>query len=92
MEPLCTYCDIPGKEKKIGTGMTLGDCKLKCVDDPNCKSIEFGKGGRDGECYFNYERGSYIKDHDHFDAWGKKSQCGSLLHGNFKLYRKNQCQ
>ena len=86
MEPLCTSCDISGKEEKIGTGMTLEECKLECLDDPNCQGIDFGKDKRNGECYFNYEEGASFGDHENFDAWSKKSECGTLLHNNEKLY------
>ena len=82
MEPLCTSCDISGKEEKIGTGMTLEECKLECLDDSNCQGIDFGKDKRYGECYFNYEEGASFGDHENFDAWSKKSECGTLLRDN----------
>ena len=87
MEPLCTSCDISGKEEKMGTGMTVEECKLECMDDPNCFGIDFGKDKREGECYFNYEEDVGFGDHDNFDAWRKKPDCGTLLHDNYKLHK-----
>ena len=87
MKPLCTSCDISGKEEKIGTGMTLEDCKFECMEDPICYGIDFGKDKRKGECYFNYEEDVRFGDHNNFVAWSKNPDCGRLLHYNYKLLR-----
>ena len=67
--------------------MILEECKLQCLDDPNCQGIDFGKDKRNGECYFSKEEGASFGDHENFDAWSKKSECGMLLHDNENLYK-----
>ena len=49
MVPLCTSCDISGGERRVyGTGLTLEQCKSKCLDDTTCLGIDFGKYSRTG--------------------------------------------
>ena len=71
MKTLCTSCDVSGKEKRIGTGYTLESCKQACIADDSCLAIDFGKNGRFGECYFNYEQNTKYGSHSNFDAWTK---------------------
>ena len=80
MIPLCESCDISGKEKKIGSRYTLEECKSECSKDDACLGIDFGKGKRSGECYFNYDQGDDSSSHQDFDAWSKSSDCGTLLY------------
>ena len=79
MIPLCESCDISGKEKKIGSRYTLEECKSECSKDADCLGIDFGKGKRSGECYFNYDQGDESSSHQDFDAWSKSSDCGKIF-------------
>ena len=76
MTALCTDCHILGEEGRIGSGYTLQKCKNACLNDTTCLGIDFGKNGRDGECYFNYDQNEDFVDHADFDAWRKNSDCG----------------
>ena len=80
--PLCTSCDISGKESRIGQKYTLVQCKTQCLNDTNCLGIDFGKGDRGGECFFNYEQNDDFGNHKNFDGWKKSSNCGVLTFFN----------
>ena len=84
MQRLCTSCDISGKEEKIGTGYSLVQCKSECLNDAKCLGIDFGKGKRDGECYFNYDEYVGYGSHENFDAWTKTTFCGKFTHSENK--------
>ena len=85
---MCENCDIKGREKKAGSGYSLDDCKLACQIDPDCQGIDFGKGGRRGQCWLNY---------DHPLDMGTKDEYGLYIHledvvtenGDFDSYIKN---
>lgn len=81
MVPLCTSCDVKGHEKRIGKDYTLEQCKERCIADYSCTAIDFGKNGRSGECYFNYEYQYSYKSHSKFDAWSK-IQCTEVTYNN----------
>ena len=76
---LCTSCDISGGEKSGGTGLTLEQCKSKCLDDSTCLSIDYGKDSRAGACYFNIEQNVNAGFHESFDGWSKSTDCGTFL-------------
>merc|ERR1719454_2119956 len=65
---LCQNCDITGSEKKIGV-MDLEKCEKACLADKECKGYDYGKNGREGECYLNYDQGTDTVGHGSFDAW-----------------------
>jgi len=73
---LCTSCDISGSETTGGSGLSLDQCKSKCLDDASCRGIDFGKGGRAGECYLNHGENVNFGSHDSFDGYSKNSDCG----------------
>ena len=79
MLSLCTSCDISGRESSAGTGLTLETCKSKCLDDSTCLGIDFGKGSRAGQCYFNHEQNVRYGSHGGFDGWSKTTECGTYL-------------
>ena len=84
---LCTSCDISGSETLVASGITLDECKSKCLSDRSCKGIDFGKGRRAGVCYLNYgwHYGDYAWKntdfgyHGYFDGYSKKYDCGNLF-------------
>ena len=81
MVPLCTSCDISGGERRVyGTGLTLEQCKSKCLDDTTCLGIDFGKYSRTGQCYINYEQNVDYGSHGSFDGWSKSNYCGIFLY------------
>ena len=73
--PLCTSCDISGREIRVSQKYTLVQCKTQCLNDNNCLGIDFGKGDRGGECFFNYEQNDDFRSHKNFDGWKKFSNC-----------------
>ena len=81
--PLCESCDMSGKEKRLGSGLTLDECKLKCIDDDACLGIDFGKAARTGKCYGNYDQNDDYKDNANYDAWYKNPDCGTLCWNNY---------
>ena len=90
---LCTSCDISGSETLVASGITLDECKSKCLSDRSCKGIDFGKGRRAGVCYLNYgwHYGDYAWKntdfgyHGYFDGYSKKYDCGNLFFHYHKL-------
>ena len=75
---LCTSCDISGTESRKGMGLTLDQCKFKCIEDTKCLGIDFGKYSRAGQCYFNFEQNVNFGSHGSFDGWSKSSDCGTF--------------
>ena len=78
MLPLCTSCDISGTETKAGEDITLVECTSRCLNDETCLGIEFGKGGRKGECYLNHDQNVKFRGHAHFDGWSKSTNCSTI--------------
>ena len=79
MLPLCTSCEISGKETRIGSDLSIGQCKAKCLQDKTCIGIDFNNDN--GKCYFNHDqhvRVSFDAD-GKFDAWTKSSKCGKVI-------------
>ena len=74
MQPLCFRCAI--KEEYIAS-MTIDECKSRCLSNPNCVAIDFGRGSeKEQYCYLNYESTDFDND-DSFDAWEKTTVCGN---------------
>ena len=76
MKPLCKSCDMTGRAVKIATGITLEQCKLKCMNDDSCLGIDYGKGSSFGKCYFNYQQNEGFIRSRFYDAWRKGHECG----------------
>ena len=74
-EKTCESCEISGREKHIKVIKNLYECKMACMNDPRCLGIDFGKKGRDSECYHNYEYVERI-GRENFDAWSKRNELG----------------
>ena len=78
MKPLCKSCDMKGSEKKVASGLTLEQCKLKCMKDDTCLGIDFGKGYRSGQCFFNYKQNQDYSSNNYYDAYRKDPDCGNF--------------
>jgi len=85
MCPLCTSCDISGSETMAGSGLSLDQCKSKCLDNASCRGIDFGKGGRAGQCYLNLGQNVNFGSHSDFDGYSKNSDCANV--GNVECCR-----
>ena len=79
MKFVCKSCQITGSETKVGTGLTLGECKTKCIEKDNCLGIDFGKGARKGICWLQTEQNTRTSNHNYFDSWKKTTECGKLI-------------
>ena len=77
MVPLCSSCDISGKETRFGNGLTLEECKSGCLNNITCLGIDFGRYERVGECFFNEEQNVNFEAHESFDGWSKSTNCGN---------------
>ena len=76
MVPLCTKCDVSGDEDYIDT-MTLDECKSRCLGNPNCLAIDFGRGKeKEQYCYLNYDSTDFDGSSG-YDAWKKSEVCGN---------------
>jgi len=73
MEQLCTSCDISTgtDEKKIGQEMTAEQCQNACLLDDTCHSIDFGKGEREGLCFFNFGTSHSHTPNKNYDSYIK---------------------
>ena len=80
MVPYCTSCDVLAKAVETEPVDTLDECKSKCLKDPDCLAMEFGKKGeaREGECWLNRDNGLFVKSSS-LDAWIKTTVCGNWL-------------
>ena len=78
MLPLCTLCDISRTETKAGDDITLVECTSRCLNDDTCLGIEFGKGGRKGECYLNHDQNVKFRGSEHFDGCSKSTNCSNI--------------
>ena len=56
--------------------MTLEECKLACMNDTTCSSVDYGKNSRIRECYLNYGNEIKYRDHDDFDSYVLDKQPG----------------
>jgi len=74
MVSLCKSCDITGAKISVGD-LSLEECKQKCLDQPMCKGISFGKRDRAGECHLNMDHVQNQVYHKKFDAWSLKKDC-----------------
>ena len=64
---MCVWCDSDSRisgEKKVWKNtsgkMTLMECKNICVSTVwphTCTAVDYGKAGRAGECYLNFNEG-----------------------------------
>ena len=81
---VCNNCHITGRETQVAKGITLEECKSRCVDDDTCLGIDFGAE----RCYFNYDQNDNTEAYTGFDAWKKNAECGTLLLLNYLLIRK----
>ena len=84
MQPLCESCDMSGREKQVASGLTLEECKLKCMNDNTCLGIDFGKGHRSGACYFNYQQNTRYTRSAYYNAYRKDPKCGKFLTYHYK--------
>ena len=84
MVPLCIDCDAWGKKEYIDE-LTLDECKSRCINEPTCFAIHFGKGSGDQRCYFNLAviifNGCimFYENDSGYDAWKKTTVCGKWL-------------
>lgn len=78
MVPYCTSCDVLAMAVETEPVDTLDECKSKCLEDPDCLAMEFGKEGeaREDECWLNRDNGVFVKS-DSVDAWIKTTVCGN---------------
>ena len=79
MQFVCKSCQIQGSETIVGIGLTLRECKSKCIKNDNCLGIDFGKGSRKGICWLQTEQNTRTSNHKYFDSWKKTTDCGTLL-------------
>jgi len=78
MAEYCVDCDIEGAEVLRGSDYTLTQCQDECLEDPSCLGIDFGKGSRSGECFFNTDEVSSYSSASEFDAWRKANTCACV--------------
>merc|ERR1712227_535245 len=97
--------EVSGPEKQINLGPwttyndQLGKCKKECKKNPNCLSIDFGKGATKnyGECFHNYENPrkdniqQKIARKDEYDAYikTKTQECNHRCHGLDQRFEDN---
>ena len=71
--------------------MTLQQCKKQCEERSDCTAIDYGKNGRNQECYFNYGGKTDYNDNDDFDAYAVNRSgilvylCHHSLYFGFKV-------
>jgi len=75
MQFVCKSCQIVGLETIVGIGLTLAECKTKCIKKDNCLGIDFGKGARKGICWLQTEQNTETSNHNYFDSWKKTTEC-----------------
>ena len=83
MVSMCTDCDAWGNKKYIDKS-TVDECKSRCLNEPTCVAIHFGKGSDHQGCYFSLEvrifNGSIMfYENSGYDAWKKTTVCGNWL-------------
>ena len=77
---LCSSCDVSSNpaEEEMGK-MTLEKCKKQCEERSDCTAIDYGKNGRNQECYLNYGGMTNYNNHNDFDVYAV-TRSGILVH------------